>query len=62
MHTWALIAIMAMGSPPQLVGTFKTEAECRDKAEVIEAQAYLVQHFKSTTACFVMVDRNYPQR
>lgn len=62
MHTWALIAVMAMGSPPQLVGTFKTEAECREKAERIEAESYLVRHFKSTTACFVMIDSNYQQR
>ena len=62
MHTWALIAVIAMESPPQLAGMFKTEAECREKAERIEAESYLVRHFKSTTACFVMVERNYPQR
>ena len=62
MHTWALIAVIAIESPPQLAGMFKTEAECREKAERIEAESYLVRHFKSTTACFVMVDSNYQQR
>lgn len=32
MLTWALIAIISTDGKPELLGTYKTEAECRQKA------------------------------
>lgn len=34
MLTWALIAIITTDGKPELLGTYKTEAECRQKAEI----------------------------
>jgi hypothetical protein len=61
MHAWALIVVIAMESSPQLMGTFKTQEECREQAERIEAESFIVRRFKANTGCFKLVEPNFPQ-
>ena len=54
MITWALIAMFAAGGEPELIGTYKTEEECRQKAQISEM---LYSGAERQIECFKLVER-----
>lgn len=54
MLTWALIAMFAAGGEPELIGTYKTEEECRQKAQISEM---LYSGAERQIECFKLVER-----
>lgn len=53
MYAWALIAIMAVGKEPELIGTYTSESECKAAMGRLE-QGTAAKGNAAPSACYLI--------